>query len=81
MDPHFFTCVPLNNETRFLSEKLIFTRVTTYFYLFFKRGNKLRNKTLKNDSLFLKKCVFEKPESNFEGQVTYREGTMKLTSL
>ena len=62
--PAFFTCVPTRWARLafyYFCEKLIFGKkvgVATYFILFFKRENKTRNKTLKNDSIiFGKACL------------------------
>ena len=72
-------CVP-TQSTRFvfIGEKLVLEKLASPFILFyFKRENKIRKKTLKSDSIFLEKCVFEKYESRSGDQVTYWEGTSK----
>ena len=71
------------SETRFYFGKvkiLVLEKigVATYFYFYFKGKIKQERKTLKNDSIiFGKRHVFEKPESRYEDQVTYQEGTFK----
>ena len=56
---HFSHASLLDSETRFLSEKLIFFKigVTTYFYLFLKRENKIKDKTLKKMTLDFQKYM------------------------
>ena len=49
------------------------------FILFFKRVNKIRKKNPKCDSLFWKRWSV-KNRIGFEGQVTYREGTILITT-
>ena len=51
--------------------------VATYFCFIFWRVNKIKKKNLKYDSLFWKRW-FTKNRIGFRGQVTYREGTIKV---
>ena len=68
VDLHFSHASLLDSETRFLSENWFFFKigVATYFYLFLKRENKIRDKTLKKMTLDFQKNVFENPTLNLE---------------
>ena len=66
---------PLDGELDFYLIKKNDLESPLIFVLFFKRVNKIRKKNPKCDSLFWKRRS-AKNRIGFEGQVTYREGTV-----
>ena len=69
VDPYFLRVFPLDSETHFYCENLIFffykkIRVATYFNLFFKKENKIRKKILCNSSfrkdMFVKSSLYSR---------------------
>ena len=60
VDPHFSCAYPLDQrDSLFICENFVFGKVgvATYFIFIFERENKIRNKTLKNDSIIFGKSV------------------------
>ena len=63
MDLYFSHVSPLDGKAFFLGEKLIFIKLEfPFIFIYFKK----ENKTLKNDSSFLEKRVFENPSLSLD---------------
>ena len=75
--------LPLDCELDFYLKNDLFIKEMTWsrhlFLFYFKRVNKIRKKTLSVTPYF-QKMWFVKNRIGFEGQVTYREGTVKTVA-
>ena len=85
MEPAFrFMRFPLDGELDCYLKMILFIKKNDLespliFVLFFKRVNKIRKKNPKCDSLFLKRW-YVKNQIRLGGQVTYREGMVKIVA-
>ena len=76
---------PLDGEARFSFEKMILffclknDLESPLIFVLFLKGKQNKKENLKCDSLFWKRW-YVKNRIKFEGQVTYREGTIKTVT-